>query len=299
MTMNTLVLKENPLVTVCITTYDRPRTLVQALESVIKQTYKNLEILVMDDCSPDNKTMILMASYLEKDKRIKYFKQVENKGVESNFNLALGKANGKYFLWLCDDDWISSSYIEECLKYKLENPEYAAVCGKTKFYWEDNFAFYGEVINIEENIGFKRVLVFNDQQLGTANSPNFGILEIEKVRNIRLKHILGHDNVWMSNIAFLGKIKTLDFVYIHRRLGGSSESLKKSALTFRHSYFEVKFPFIALWKNLFCDIAWESSVFNSLGGAKRLFLGFCLNTLIVVNLYKYVLRYKRVRSRFS
>ena len=296
--MNRLI-EENPLVTVCITTYNRPKTLLQVLESVIKQTYENLEILIMDDCSSDDKTEILVKDYIGKDNRINYFKQIKNKGVEANFNFALDKASGEYFIWLCDDDWIDSTYIKECLKYKLKNPDYAAVCGKTKFYLDDEFAFDGKVINVENNTGFSRVLAFNDQQLGTANSPNFGILETKKITGIRLKHILGHDNVWMSNIAFLGKIKTLDNVYIHRRLGGSSQSLQKMALTFRHSYFEVKFSFIALWKNLFCDIAWESPAFNSLGLVKRLLLTFCLNILILGNLYKYILRYKQVRSRAS
>lgn len=287
--------KNSPLVTIGITTYDRPDTLKQTIQSVLDQTYKNLEILIIDDCSPAPFTDKVVSEFVKKDKRIQYIKQSENKGVETNFNHLVKKSKGEYFMWLCDDDWIDSTYIQECLKYKLNNPTYAVVSGKTKFYWKNKFAFYGEVINVTEDSGFERVLSFYDHQLGTANCPNFGILETSKIRLIPLKRILGHDNVFLSNVAFLGKIKTIDNVCIHRRLGGSSESLSKSALTFRHSSFEVNIPFLALWKNIFVDIAWESHVYEPLGFAKRFFLAVYLSVAILLNFFKYFSRYKKVR----
>lgn len=290
--MNNL-LKQEPLITVCITTYNRPETLQTALNSIVNQTYKNLEILVMDDSSEAGSVEKVVEKFIKEDKRIQLFGQSKNKGVEFNFNLAIKKASGEYFMWLCDDDWIDSTYIQECLKYKLNNPTYTVVSGKTKFYWKNKFAFYGEVINVTEDSGFERVLSFYDQQLGTANCPNFGILETSKIRLIPLKRILGHDNVFLSNVAFLGKIKTIDNVCIHRRLGGSSESLSKSALTFKHSSFEVNIPFLALWKNIFVDIAWEGKAYKPLGLCKRLTLALAVTGLIIFKMRKYFKRYKK------
>lgn len=290
-------MNKNHLITVFITTYNRPAYLNRALESVVKQTYENLTIFVMDDCSTDIRVEQLVKKYKKNDKRIIYIKQNKNKGVEYNFNLALKEAKGKYIIWLCDDDWLEAEYIEKCLQYKLENPSYEIVCGTTKFYVNEKFAFYGEEITVEEEAPFSRVLSFYDKQLGTANCPNFGIIEIGKIKDIPLKKILGHDHVWITNIAFLGKIKTLDSTYIHRRLGGSSDSLAKLAESFNYSFFEKHFSFIALFKNILFDVAWNSSVYKSLGFFKRMYLAFSIVTLILGNLSKYIDRYKSVRPR--
>lgn len=290
-------MNEKYLVTACITTYNRPVYLNQALESVVGQTYDNLEILIMDDCSTDIEVEQVVKRFKENDKRIIYIKQNENKGVEYNFNLALKEAKGKYILWLCDDDWLEADYIQKCFQYKLENPFYETVYGSTMFYEGEKFAFYGAEITVEEETPFTRVLSFYDKQLGTANCPNFGIIEIDRIKNIPLKRILGHDNVWMGNIAFQGKIKMLNSTYIHRRLGGSSDSLVKSAATFNYSFFERYFSFIALFKNILFDVAWESPVYKSLGLFKRLSLAFCITVLISRNLFKYLMRYKKTRPR--
>jgi glycosyltransferase domain-containing protein len=285
-------MKRYPLVTVGITTYNRPRLLQKALDSVSNQSYPNLEIIVVDDCSPEAETEALVKKAAFKDSRIRYFKQDKNTGVALNVNHVLEKASGEYFMWLCDDDWIGSNYIEKCLSFILENPEYLLVSGKTLFYLSDKYLFEGEVIDSEDKSPTKRVIDFYDKHLGTANCPNFGIINLKNLKDLRLKNIQGHDNVWVSNIAFLGKIKTLDNVYIYRLLGGASQSLEKSALTFNYSKFELKCPFIALWINLIKDIAWESKAYKTLNIFQRFYLSIRLTILILWNLEKYLSRYK-------
>lgn len=103
-----------PLVTIGIPTYNRADIFLRnALESAINQTYKNIEIIVSDNCSQDN-TESLVKTY--SNKCIRYFRQSENIAANDNFNFCLEKANGKYFLLLHDDDLVDNDFIESCIQ---------------------------------------------------------------------------------------------------------------------------------------------------------------------------------------
>ncbi|MDH4129096.1 MAG: glycosyltransferase family 2 protein, partial [Spirochaetota bacterium] len=108
--------KNNPLVSVGIPTYNRPEGLRRTLECITGQTYKNLEIIVSDNCSSGNETQNIGKEFLEKDSRIKYFRQEENKGMEFNFKFVLEKASGEYFMWAADDDEWAYNFVEVCIK---------------------------------------------------------------------------------------------------------------------------------------------------------------------------------------
>ncbi len=104
----------HPLVTIGIPTYNRADNyLKQVLDSAVKQTYMNIEIVVSDNCSIDN-TEAVVKSF--KDPRIRYFKQKTNLGRIGNSNFLLEQANGEYFQQLQDDDSIDPDFVETCMK---------------------------------------------------------------------------------------------------------------------------------------------------------------------------------------
>lgn len=111
---------DQPLVSVGIPTYNRPEGLRRTLECMTQQTYNNLEIIVSDNCSPDCKTEAVVREFMEKDSRIQYFRQNENKGMAFNFQFVLEEATGKYFMWAADDDGWEPSYVS-CLVEALES----------------------------------------------------------------------------------------------------------------------------------------------------------------------------------
>jgi glycosyltransferase involved in cell wall biosynthesis len=103
-----------PLVTIAIPTYNRAdRYLVQALESAVKQTYENIEIIVADNCSSDH-TEELVKSF--KNPRIRYFRHSSNIGADPNWNFCLREAKGEYFLLLQDDEAIDSDFVAVCMQ---------------------------------------------------------------------------------------------------------------------------------------------------------------------------------------
>ena len=102
-----------PLVTIGIPTFNRANGyLRETLESALAQTYPNLDIVVADNCSPDDTTAVVK-SY--NDARVRYFRHDPGTKPNDNFNFCLSQARGEFFLLLHDDDLIDHDFIETCL----------------------------------------------------------------------------------------------------------------------------------------------------------------------------------------
>jgi hypothetical protein len=99
----------NPLVSVIMPVYNGVNYIRESLGSVLDQTYKNIEIIIVNDGSKDD-TEEIVKSY--KDSRIRYFKK-ENGGVATALNLGIKKMKGEYFSWLSHDDVYSVDKIEK------------------------------------------------------------------------------------------------------------------------------------------------------------------------------------------
>lgn len=117
---------QEPLVTVGLTTYNRPEGLEQSLKSIVNQTYKNLEIIVSENYSGSNAIKRIIQKYLKKDKRIIYYQHKPNKGIHFNFKFVLKEASGKYFTWAADDDYWAPEYISNLVR-ELETHRDAGV----------------------------------------------------------------------------------------------------------------------------------------------------------------------------
>lgn len=128
-------LKQNnePLVSVIIPTYRRSTMLPRAINSALNQTYKNLEIIVVDDNNPNSiyrkKVENVMKNY-ERYQNVRYIKHSENKNGSAARNTGIREAKGKYVSFLDDDNYFYPNKIEKQIKYLFENPQYKAVyCG--------------------------------------------------------------------------------------------------------------------------------------------------------------------------
>ena len=111
--MNSLNNNKNPLISIGIPTYNRPDELCHCIKNILSQTYKNIEIIVVDNKSTDPRCEKLYSSKLFNDVRIKLYKNEFNNGVLENAKVTLKYATGKYFCWVSDDDWRSNRFIEE------------------------------------------------------------------------------------------------------------------------------------------------------------------------------------------
>lgn len=126
-------MKNKPLVSIIITTYKRPSSLERAINSVLNQTYSNIEIVVVDDNNRNTEfryeTKELMEQYNENTK-VKYIKHSENKNGAAARNTGINHSNGYYVTFLDDDDEYRKDKIEKQVHFLENNDEYAGVyCG--------------------------------------------------------------------------------------------------------------------------------------------------------------------------
>ena len=119
-------------ISVIIPVYKVEEYLDKCVESVVNQTYENLEIILVDDGSPDNCPK-MCDEWAQKDKRIKVIHK-ENGGVSSARNNALEKVTGDYICFVDSDDTIHPMYIEILLKNLKESKADISVCNWKKVY---------------------------------------------------------------------------------------------------------------------------------------------------------------------
>lgn len=105
---------ENPLISVLMTAYNREQFIAEAIESVLVSTYKNLELIIVDDCSGDN-TVCIAKLFEQNDSRIRVYVNEHNLGDYGNRNMAALYATGEYLMYVDSDDMLFVDGIEKCV----------------------------------------------------------------------------------------------------------------------------------------------------------------------------------------
>ncbi len=106
-----MLLEKEPLVSIVVPAFNAESTINRCLDSLLGQTYKNIEVLVVNDGSKD-KTLEIVRNY--SDKRLKVFTQ-ENGGISATRNRALESANGEYVAFCDSDDFYEKDYLEKMM----------------------------------------------------------------------------------------------------------------------------------------------------------------------------------------
>lgn len=143
---------EKPLISVIVPVYKVEPYINRCVESIVNQTYKNLEIILVDDGSPDNCPK-MCDEWAEKDNRIKVIHK-QNGGVSSARNEGIANSNGEYISFVDSDDWITKDYIEHMIGIIFNNNVDAVTCGfndVNDFCGFDALDKNGELIEIIDN----------------------------------------------------------------------------------------------------------------------------------------------------
>lgn len=128
-------------VSIIMPCYNQGKYVREAIESVLHQTYKNIEIVCVNDASSDNSNDIIqnILSELNPDNFI-YINHTENKGVVATRNEAIEIATGEYILPLDADDTIEPTYVEKAVNILDENPDVGIVYCWVNNFWKDSKA---------------------------------------------------------------------------------------------------------------------------------------------------------------
>lgn len=153
--------KEDDLITIVIPVYNVEKYLGRCIDSVIKQTYKNIEIILVDDGATDQSGNIC-DEYAEKDKRIKVIHK-KNGGLSDARNAGIDIATGKYISFIDGDDFVADNYVEKLYNLIKKNNSDVSVCiwkkifedGKTK---KSYFTFFHREITSNNYIMLQHML---------------------------------------------------------------------------------------------------------------------------------------------
>jgi len=128
--MENIKTKCKPKVSIIIPVYNTEAYIDRCLISVLNQSYKEIEIIIVNDSSSDNSENVIL-KYVNKHNLIKYFKSSENNGAGGARNIALEIATGDYISFIDSDDWVDSNMIEKMIHLLEKHNGTIAVCGVT------------------------------------------------------------------------------------------------------------------------------------------------------------------------
>ena len=226
----------DPFFSIGVTTYERVAMLIEALNSILGQTFHDYEVIVSND-NP-NRTLTGETLGID-DPRVIFVNQTKNLGEFYNMDYLLKKSRGKYFTWLADDDYYAPNFLQEVYKY-INTYENQLPCVLTSFK-----IVYGEHIslhNLENEIKVEKVSVSEGQRflldylngqikvIGTmgfyTKSYLIGIGGLKKLTNMPIA--IFSEYLLIMQISLLKKVIIIDapLVYFRSHEGSWSEKNK-------------------------------------------------------------------------
>ena len=150
---------ENKLVSIITPVYNSEKYIEECIKSVINQSYKNIEMIIIDDGSTDNSKNII-EKYTESFPFIKYIKCNENNGAWAARNIGIEKAKGRFISFLDADDLYKKNKIKNQINFMLNN-NYSFTYTAYDLINEDSTSL-NKVINAKEYEDYGRLLKGND-----------------------------------------------------------------------------------------------------------------------------------------
>jgi glycosyltransferase involved in cell wall biosynthesis len=213
-----------PTVSIALPVYNGERYLRDALDSILAQSFSDLELVIADNASTDA-TPDIAAEYAERDSRVRLHRNAENIGAARNFNLAFSLTSGRYFKWAAHDDLYHHDYLEACVRVLDKNPDVVLAHTGTAFVDEA-----GEFLPFEQETGsfvdpttgrryWPDVPSIGDTPIATSRlwqvltralwgSHMFGVMRREILQQTALlPYFEGGDRAMLAELALLGRFK--------------------------------------------------------------------------------------------
>lgn len=103
----------------------------EQIDSLLKQTYTNFELIISDNCSTDS-TEAICRRYAAQDARIRYYRSEKNRGAAWNYNHVFALATGEYLKWAAHDDLCAPELLDRCVAVLDQNPDVVLAFARTK-----------------------------------------------------------------------------------------------------------------------------------------------------------------------
>ncbi|NOU66738.1 glycosyltransferase [Paenibacillus sp. LMG 31461] len=237
-----------PLISVGLPVYNGEKYLQLALESLLSQEYRNIEIIISDNASTDATGDICM-NFVAQDSRIKYSKEEVNKGIAYNFQRVFDLSKGKYFMWAAHDDLFDKTFIAKCVQKLEESPD-ALLCLSDLIFIDEDGKCSTTTYITPETVG-KTILqsadhIFNN--FGWYDTYGLYRLETIKDRKVDLSRF-GADVSFTLEIMLRGDIVKVNEPLFYYRT--SNKSFEEFLMNYdKPTVSEIKTPYSNLARDL-------------------------------------------------
>lgn len=241
-----------PLVSVGMPVYNGEPFLREAIESVLSQTFEDIELIISDNASEDG-TERICREYAKRDGRVRYIRNPKNIGASDNYNAVFLNSRGKYFKWASSNDLCGPDFIRSCVAVLEARPDAVVCCPRTRLFKVSGGATeeYPHDLALEDewpSARFRELIL----TMKLNNAMN-GVLRSSALRRTALiKTYFSSDMVLMAELALHGKFCVVPEPLFFRRMDEKTTiNLKSEEEGLRHYDPEAKLAMVMQnWKIL-------------------------------------------------
>ena len=253
----------SPQVSIGMPVYNGEPFIREALDSLLAQTFTDFELIISDNGSTDA-TEAICREYAEKDMRIRYMRQRENRGAVTNFWFVLNEALGEYFMWAAADDRWDHEWISKLLPMVINGPCIAYGCLWTidESGHRISHPANGRTFKYTGMPVLRRMkYFFEPPSLGKAN-PIYGLFPKKALTDdaFNILNLTPHssDMLFIFNLLHELEVKPNEYVYLEKRIhggcaGGGSTTSTGNKSFLLHRFFHVGSHILESQKNRFID----------------------------------------------
>jgi glycosyltransferase involved in cell wall biosynthesis len=255
------------LISVIVPVYNVEQYLNRCIESIVNQTYQNLEIILVDDGSPDN-CPIMCDEWAKKDIRIKVIHK-ENGGLSDARNTGMAVATGEYISFIDSDDWIAPQFYEKLLEALHQDDSDIAACS-VEMIWEDGSPsrMLTEKVSCVLRRHEAQAELLAESKL--KQPVWYKLYRTSIIKHIEFEKEKYHEDVFWSYQAVgqAKKVSIIDYIgyFYWQRTGsimGEGYSIKRldvmEAVCQRYEYYKVNFPEL---EKVALILIWEECIFQ-------------------------------------
>lgn len=236
------------LISVIMPTYNCGKFIGETIKSVENQTYKNWELIIVDDCSKDN-TKDVVNKFAEKDNRIKYCILETNQGAAAARTQAMKMAKGHYMAFLDSDDLWKKDKLEKQIKFMEEN-SYSFTCTAYEQI-DENDNSLNKIIKPKTKADYNRILL--DCPVGNStvmyNVDKLGKFEVPNIRK------RNDDALWLQILKKEKYIYGMNDILMEYRIRSNSISSNKLDLVKYHWQLYREIEHLSIFRSIF-HICW-------------------------------------------
>ncbi len=205
--------------------YNGEKFIKQAIDSILDQTFENFELIISDNASTD-KTEEICRAYAAQDERIRYYRNEKNIGCACNFNRVFELSRGEYFKWAAYDDLHAPDFIEKCVDFLDNNPNFI-LCHSLTYFIDEQGNFlqnYDIRLNTNSPKPHKR---FHDLLTKHLCYPIYGVIRASALRAIPQMGSYGaSDAILLLRLGLVGRFYEIpEYLFFARSHSQQSLSL--------------------------------------------------------------------------